>query len=278
MLCPNCGKLISINAEKCIHCGMKNPGAWQSVPFFKQVLGGQLSYVRAIIAACVALYLLAILLGPREAIMRSSGIFNILPAPGKYLFLLGSTGSAVVATGRWWTVVTAIYLHGNLLHILFNMLWIRQLGPEVESLFGPSRFFLIFTISGVFGFLVSNFIGIPFTVGASGSVFGLLGAMVHYGRHRGGTFGAQIYSQTMMWAVFLFILGFTMSAVNNWAHAGGFIGGFVTAMLVGYSEQSRESLWHRRLALLALVATIAAFLVAFYSLLLYLFGGGTRYF
>jgi rhomboid protease GluP len=99
------------------------------------------------------------------------------------------TGSYAMARGRFWTLITAIYLHGSLLHIVFNLLWIRQLGPAVEELFGTSRLILIFTFSGVAGFIISNLVGIQFTIGASGSIFGLLGALIYYGRHCGGVFG-----------------------------------------------------------------------------------------
>ena len=75
------------------------------------------------------------------------------------------------------------------------------------------------------GFVVSNFVGVPFTVGASGSIFGLLGAMVAFGRRRGGAFGAMVLRQYGQWALVLFVLGFFMSGVNNLAHAGGFVGG-----------------------------------------------------
>ncbi len=264
MLCPNCGKLISVNADVCIHCGKKNPGAWQSVPFVQKILFGKLSYVDGIIRFCIFLYIVAILLDPR-ALFNFRNILQIFSPSGTALYLLGMTGSSIMAQGRWWTLITAIYLHGGILHILFNLLWIHQLGPVVEELFGEARFFLIFTISGVVGFLVSNFFGIPYTIGASGSIFGLLGAVVYYGRHRGGTFGVQIYKQTIQWVVILFLLGFMMSMVNNWAHAGGFIGGFLSAMALGYKERSPEKLIHRRLALLALILTGICFLMVIIS-------------
>src|SRR5207244_1235295 len=74
------------------------------------------------------------------------------------LYMLGMTSGGALADGQWWTLVTAIYLHGNLLHILFNVLWIRQLGPAVEDLYGSVRFFVIFTIAGVAGFVVSDMV------------------------------------------------------------------------------------------------------------------------
>src|SRR5262249_41718793 len=163
-------------------------------------------------------------------------------SPGlRALQTLGATGSFSWAAGQWWTIFTAIYLHGGVLHILFNVLWIRQLGPAVEELYGSGRFFVIFTVSGALGFVVSNMIGIPLTVGASGSIFGLLGAMVAYGRKRGGAFGALVLRQYGQWALLLFILGFFMSGVNNLAHAGGFVGGLLAGLGLSFEDQRSET-------------------------------------
>ncbi len=265
ILCPNCGKLVSATAEECIHCGMKNPGRWHNVPLMKKLLGGQISYVRGIMIVCIVLYVIALLIDP-SALFRVRGIFQLLSPSGLALYLLGMTGSVAIAEGKWWTIITAMYLHGGLLHIFFNLLWIRQLGPVVEELFGSSRFFLIFTLSGMFGFIVSNAFGIRFTIGASGAIFGLLGAVIFYGRHRGGAFGTHIYRQTIQWVVILFLLGFMMDVVNNFAHAGGFVAGYVAAMLLKYQEIQSETLWHRRLALLSLALTAFAFLMVVLSL------------
>src|SRR6185295_171016 len=113
------------------------------------------------------------------------------------LFLFGSSGAwPVFVRGRWWTIFSAGWLHGGLLHIFFNMLWVRQLAPAVADLFGAGRMMIIYTVGGAAGFLLSSLAGhympdIPllgagqFTVGASAPIFGLLGAIVHYGRRTG---------------------------------------------------------------------------------------------
>ena len=121
----------------------------------------------------------------------TTGAFDIFSPSGRRSGSSEPPARSRGAHGEWWTLVTAIYLHGGVLHILFNVLWIRQLGPAVEELYGPARCFVIFTVSGAAGFVVSNLLGVPFTVGASGSIFGLLGAMVAFGRRRGGVFGSH---------------------------------------------------------------------------------------
>jgi rhomboid protease GluP len=264
MLCPDCGQLISVNAESCIHCGRKNPGMWGLTPLIRRWLGGAFGVVPAVITVCVALYILCLMLDP-SAIMQPRGMMSLLSPSLKSLYLLGATGTFPLQQGRWWTLITAIYLHGGILHIFFNLLWVRQIGPTVEEFFGTSRLILIFTISGVIGFIVSSLFGVPFTIGASGSIFGLLGAMVYYGRHRGGAFGSAVYRQIGQWALILFVLGFVMPGVNNWAHGGGFAGGYLTAMFVGYSEQRSESFTHQILALGCVALTVISFALVIWA-------------
>ncbi len=224
ILCPNCKKLISAQAEQCVHCGMKNPNLWGLAGTLNRLFGGQVSLIPLITGVCAVLYVISLLLDPR-AILQPQGFLGFLAPSGPSLFKLGMTGAVAIASGKWWTLITAIYLHGGLLHILFNVLWIRQLGPWVEEFYGISRSFLIFTAAGVLGFIASSFWGNAYTIGASGSIFGLLGALVYYGRKRGGAFGAAVYRQMGQWALVLFIFGFLFPGVDNLAHAGGFGGG-----------------------------------------------------
>ena len=86
-------------------------------------------------------------INPRAA-FAPRGLFGILAPSSGALYVLGAAGTLPWAYGRWWTLFTAIYLHGNLLHILFNMMWVRQLAPPVEELFGRARLIVIFTVAG----------------------------------------------------------------------------------------------------------------------------------
>ncbi len=221
-------------------------------------------FTNLVIAACVILYVATLVLDPVGA-LRPRGPFDLFSPTHVALTVFGMTSGAAWDQGRWWTLITAIYLHGNLLHILFNMLWIYQLGPAVENLYGRARFVVIFTVAGVAGFLVSDYlIGVP-TIGASGSIFGLLGAMVAYGRKRGGTFGAMVLRQYGQWAVLLFIMSFFMSGVNNFAHAGGFVGGLVAGLVLSFEDQRAETFLDELLAFACLAATVGAFALAVWT-------------
>ena len=260
IICPNCSKLINANTSECIHCGLKNPGRKN---LLSSVFQGNIGFVQMVTIFCIALYIFSIVIDP-ASLIRRSGLFNFLSPSSYSLDKLGMTGSVAMYYGRWWTLVTAIYLHGGLLHIVFNLLWIRQLGPMVEEFFSRSRLIIIFTVSGVFGFIISNFVGITFTIGASGSIFGLMGALVFYGRDRGGVFGQAIFRQLMGWAIMIFIFGFLMPGINNFAHGGGFVGGYLAARLLGYNEKKTESLSHKTGASIALITTVVCFLFAFW--------------
>jgi len=192
--------------------------------------------VRGIIVACGVLYVIALALDPSAAVQDWSPL-GVLSPSTLSLYRLGMTSGDAWAFGWWWTILTATYLHGGVLHIAFNMLWTRDLGTVVERVWGPGRFFLIFNAGGAAGFLVSNVaLGAP-TIGASGAVFGLIGALIVLGhRRRAAAFRKQM-AQT---AAVLFGISFLIPGVNNWGHAGGFVGGLLAAAVLPLADVRPE--------------------------------------
>jgi rhomboid protease GluP len=261
ILCPSCGRITNADAATCFFCGRRRPGMWGFAPALRHVV--DLDVTRLITVACIALYVASILLDPIAA-LRPRGPLDLLSPSGAALLRLGMTGAQPWALGWWWTLITAMYLHGSILHILFNVLWIRQLGPAVQELYGNGRLFVIFTVSGVAGFVLSNVLGVPLTVGASGAIFGLLGAMVAFGRRRGGVFGRMVLRQYGQWALILFLMGFFISNVNNLAHGGGFVGGFLTGLLLEHGEGRSPVGRDHALGVATIGVTILAFAFALY--------------
>jgi rhomboid protease GluP len=262
-LCYGCGKINRVDARVCFYCGRRNPGLWG----FGAAIGrlvGDFDFAHAVIAVCMVAYVLSLLLD-LGAVTRPRGPLSLLSPSLGALNALGMTGAYAWAAGRWWTLFTAIYLHAGLLHVVFNLLWVRQLAPEVEELFGRARLMAIFTVSGVLGFVVSDLLGVAYSVGASGAIFGLLGALVSYGRRRGGTFGVSIMRHYGHWALILFVLGFLVPAVNNMAHAGGFVGGYVMGSLLGARERHPERGLDGLMGGACLVLTIASFGLALWT-------------
>ncbi len=252
IVCAGCSNLVGINEERCPFCGAWRPGLFGWAPTLRAVVGNRLDLIPLILGSCVTLYAVALLLQP-EAIFEGQGLMSLLAPGTRALYQLGMTGGFAWQSGWWWTLLTAIYLHGGLLHIFFNMMWIRNLGPPAAEAFGPARTFVLFNIAGATGFLVSNVMSGGPTIGASGAIFGLLAALIVYGRKRGGSLMTR---QLWQWAIILGFFGFLMPGINNWAHGGGFAGGWIAAHLMGFIDERREGsgLLIASLALIAVTA------------------------
>lgn len=262
-MCASCGSLVGVREEKCYNCGRRNPGLWGFAPLLRS-LGNDLGFVPLVVWGCAALYVISLLLSG-NAMRMTGGIFGFLAPDSGILFLLGASGGVpVFGYERWWTVLSAGWLHGSLLHILFNMMWVRDLGPAVANMYGPGRMVIIYTVAGVSGFLVSSFAfaflphlpflsGAGFTVGASASVFGFLGALVYYGRRTGSS---VTRSEAIRYALILGFFGFVMRGIDNFAHAGGFFGGYLAARMLDPLKPERVD--HILWALICLAATFIA--------------------
>jgi rhomboid protease GluP len=229
-----------------------------------QNMFGSLDVSTAIMWTCVILYLISLILDPRAILARGSGFMDLLSPSGESLLQLGMTSRQLVQQfDLWWTPLPATYLHGSLLHIFFNMMWLRMLGPGLESMLGPSRFFLLYTVSGIGGFLLSNAFSSNPSIGASGAIFGLLAATVVVGRAHGGEWGQVASRQALMYAGLIFLIGFFSPRTNNLAHAGGFVvGGAMTLLLLRFSHRP-EGPAIQLLAALAGLATVGSVVATF---------------
>lgn len=259
IVCAQCNNLIGINEEHCPFCGAWRPGLFGWAPVIRSVIGSRLDLITLIVGACVTLYALGLLLQP-EALLQGQGLLSFLSPSGRALFQLGMTGGFAWELGWWWTLLTAIYLHGGLLHIFFNMYWIRILGPSATEVFGPARTFVLFNVAGVAGFLLSNLMSGGPTVGASGAIFGLMAALIVYGRKRGSS---VITQQLWGYVIMIGILGFVMPGVNNWAHGGGFVGGWIIAHLMGFIDEQRESTSMIIASLVLILMTVVGVVMSF---------------
>ena len=189
----------------------------------------------------------------------------LAPHPTIQFFLGASGKDPVYRAGMFWTVLSAGWLHASALHIAFNMMWVRDLGPSVADIYGAPRMIVIYTLSSAAGFLLSSTMGLwsiplfgaDFTVGASAPIFGLLGALMYYGR-RGGS--SMIHAQAKSYAVALFVFGLIFPGIDNAAHLGGFIGGYLAGMWLDPLKPERVN--HMVAALVCLVATAAAILAS----------------
>jgi rhomboid protease GluP len=204
----------------------------------------------------IGMFIVTLLIHPLKTSFSLNPLTFLAPDNGS-IMLLGATGSLpFYRLGRWWTLISANYLHGSLLHLVFNMLAFRQIAPSIVNLFGGSRMIIIYTVSGMFGFWVSCIARIPLTIGASAALCGLMGAALYYGKSRGGAFGQAIFQQIKSWIVGLVIFGLVVPGINNWGHGGGLICGIVCGALLGYREKSEENRFHQLMAVLLVTVTI----------------------
>jgi rhomboid protease GluP len=264
ILCPKCRKLISKDEPRCPYCGIRRPGAWWKNKFN---IRGEDFPIRAILFINVGMYLISLLFNSRN-LELSLNPLTVLSPDDRSLLLLGATGTLpILQMERWWTLITANYLHGNLLHIFFNMVAFRQLASFVLREYGPHRFVVLYTLTGIAGFWVSYLAAVPLTIGASAAVCGLIGASLYYGKSRGGVYGQAIYKQVGGWAIGIFVFGFLLSgisnwanvpSINNWAHGGGIAAGVILGFLLGYRERKQEMFWHRYLAFGCVLITVVA--------------------
>ena len=263
VVCPECGRLVELGESKCPNCGRWQPSLFGLAPILQRTFG-TLEVTQLIFWACCILYALSLVLDP-GAVLQSRGFFNILSPSSQALLQLGMTsGGLVDRFGLWWTPLSATYLHGSLLHIFFNMMWLRILGPQLEHDLGPGRFFLLYTLAGAGGFVLSNEVTGNPTVGASGAIFGLLAATIILARHHGGAWGQAVGQQAIMYAVLLFAFGFVSRTTNNWAHAGGFVvGGLAMFVLLKQSQRAEGPLVQLGALALAL-ATVGAVIASFF--------------
>ena len=134
---------------------------------------------------------------------------------------------------------------------------LRQIAPLVTGEYGSRRMFSIYTLGSVIGYVVSYLAGVSFTIGASAAVCSLIGAMLYYGKSRGGAYGSSVYREMSGWVISLFLFGLIFPGINNWGHGGGILGGIVIAALLGYNERRRENSFDQALAILCGVATVA---------------------
>ncbi|MGD8990482.1 MAG: rhomboid family intramembrane serine protease [Desulfobacterales bacterium] len=248
LLCPNCKKLISTSESRCPFCGTAHPAAWWKNNIWTRGFGDPYVLIKAIIGLNIGIYVISLLLNPRGFTLALNPLTLLSPS-GPILELLGATGKVPIdASQRYWTLISANYLHGGILHIFFNMAAFRQLGLLVAREYGVYRMFIIYTVGGVIGFIVSYLASVPWTIGASASVCSLAGALLYYGKSRGGVYGRTLYKQIGIWVALLFIFGILIPVINNWAHGGGIAAGIGLGLMLGYQERRKETILHKLLA------------------------------
>ena len=216
--------------------------------------------VRFLIITNIMLFGTALMSAP-DNINTSFSPMVFLSPDTHILFSLGSTGSLPVLTeDRWWTLITANYLHGSLLHLLFNLSALYTIGKINIEIFAPSRCFLIYCLGGVISMAASTLAGIPLTLGASGAICALIGSMSYNDWRASKGNLKQRIATVGVWVVFFGLIGLTLPAVNNWAHATGYISGFLLGFCFWPRTTQKESYLIRAASSICMMTTIGTLL------------------
>jgi membrane associated rhomboid family serine protease len=228
--CTRCGRPI------CPECMTPAPVGYQCPECVKEArgsaprraslrIGRRASVVRILLAVNVAMFVVEV----------SVGAVGGLTGGSSRIVDLGALVPFLVAEGQYWRLLTAMFLHASLLHIAFNMYALYLFGNAIEDALGSYRFLAIYFACGLFASVTSFTFGDPFraAVGASGAIFGLLGAWVAFNYRRRGTAlaSANLRMALLLIAINVF-LGFSISGIDNYAHLGGLVSGAAAGWLV----------------------------------------------
>ncbi len=167
---------------------------------------------------------------------------NIFNFSVNVLAKFGANNILLVKNGEIWRLITCSFLHVGFIHFLLNMYSLRVIGPSVEGLIGKGKFVFIYLLSALSAslmslvFMDSNIV----SVGASGAIFGLMGALLYFGYHYRLYLNDAIKTQIIPVIVFNLLIGFMISGIDNGAHIGGLIGGYLATMAIGIKNKSEK--------------------------------------
>jgi rhomboid protease GluP len=257
--CAKCGHPADRFARKCVSCGARLP-SWigAKMTLLARMLvdsDGGFAASSVLLVMNVGVYLL-----------MCKQAQSIQPLPEQFL-IWGEWTTLPPLTYDWPRWMTSVFLHGGLMHLAFNMIALVQLGPPLEGILGRRRFELIYLLAGFAGMATSELWRLhvhepAHGVGASGAIFGLIGAMVSYGLRRGGRVSAEFRRYFITWALYAFLFGYLLHA-DNLAHAGGFVTGALIALPLNEKTDPRPAPgWLWALVELALIALVV---YSFYS-------------
>ena len=261
-LCPACGSLVGINATRCHQCGANlrfGLAAWSKG--LSEFFGGHAPVTSALLIINVVMFV-AEVLGTMHA-GRLGGLSILWGMDPETTYRLGASYPyAIRVLDQWYRLVTAMFLHGGLIHIGFNMMVLLDIGPVVEELYGSARYLFIYIFTGAVGFAMSMFFH-P-ALGASGALMGLLGVLIAVSGKRGSMEARALRSRLISWVISVFALGFFIGA-DNVAHFGGLASGFILGKVMAdrLPMNSREQNRAYLVGWLAGLVTLASFVLMF---------------
>jgi len=262
-VCPYCRELNSATEPRCYRCGRRLPGPVSDglSRVVRDLLGTEAPFTRLLLVLELVVFGLLVAADRTFPIGFGGGAAFHRSA----LLRFGAMGYGSEA-GEPWRLLSAVFVHMSILHVGMNLWMFTDLGARLERELGGSRAALIFLVSGVLGFVASEYWYAPLsilTAGASGGVFGQIGAEVGILRARRDPEWRRSLVRNLLYA---FLLAFALPGVNNAAH----IGGFVVGIALGFAfERTRRYAGleqaFRVVAGLLVVAAVAAVALSAHS-------------
>jgi rhomboid protease GluP len=238
-LCPACRTLVGAGAKRCHQCGASMTFSMAAASRSLERLMPMTSPVTyGILTISCLLFVVSLLVTMRDGGLQAPsgglfGIFSFGSINGRVLLRLGESLPLPYDLMQPWRFVTAIFLHGSILHIVFNMWVLMDIGPQIEEQYGSGRYMFIYVLAGVGGFLLSSASpGGHVSVGGSGSLLGLIGVLLAttIGRRSAGS--QMLRGQLIRWLIYIAIWGLVVPGIDNWAHAGGLATGFALGKIL----------------------------------------------
>lgn len=230
-LCPACGTLVGSTANRCHQCGASLTFSLAAASrSLEKLMPTTSPATYAILSVSCLLYMVTLL-----ATMRSTGlqppagglfgIFGFGSINGEVLQRFGASLPLPYNLAQPWRFVMAVFLHGSLMHIAFNMWVLMDVGPAIEELYGSARYLFIYVVTGIGGYVLSSLVG-KFSVGGSGALLGLIGVLLATTMGRRSASLQMLRGQLIRWLIYILVFGLIVSGIDNYAHIGGFATGF----------------------------------------------------
>lgn len=177
------------------------------------------------------------------------------------LINFGAVSTPLIKNGQYYRLITSAFLHIGIIHLLCNMYSLYIIGPTIEHFFGKAKYIIIYLYSAIMGSLFAMlFQGYnTISAGASGAIFGLLGALLYFGFSYRGYVGNRIINQVLSVILLNLFIGFSMAGISNAAHIGGLIGGLAMSFMLGAETSEEEK--SRRINGLIITIILTGFMI-----------------
>ena len=184
---------------------------------------------KIIMALCIVMFLVTCLLDG-----------SYLEFKATTLYKLGANVRFGLQKFEFYRLILYMFLHGGIAHLVVNMYSLSIIGTQIETYFGKRKYIFIYLFSGIVAGLLSAVIHDGVSIGASGAIFGLLGALLYFGYHYRIYLGEALKKNIIPIIILNLAIGFIMPGIDNAAHIGGLVSGYLIAMTLGVKGKSSK--------------------------------------